>query len=90
MCSSDLERRQMVAQFRQQLQARTIQQDISVVPSSFQVQKTTYDPSEATVQALEKFAYPDYTELKSYTYHLKKVDQYWIISDYEIRNLGTE
>jgi len=88
--ATEAARRQMVDQFRQQLQARTIQQDISVVPSSFQVQKTTYDPSEATVQALEKFAYPDYTELKSYTYHLKKVDQYWIISDYEIRNLGTE
>jgi hypothetical protein len=83
-------RRQMVDQFRQQLQARTIQQDISVVPSSFQVQKTTYDPAEATVQALEKFKYPDYTELKDYTYHLKKMDRYWIISDYEIRNLGTE
>ena len=83
-------RRQMVDQFRQQLEARTIQQDISVVPSSFEIQKTTYDPSEATVQVLEKFAYPDYTELKSYTYHLKKVDQFWIISDYEIRNLGTQ
>ena len=83
-------RRQMVNQFRQQLQARTIQQDISVIPSSYEIQKTSYDPAEATVQALEKFKYPDYTELKSYTYHLKKTDRYWIITDYEIRNLGTE
>ena len=83
-------RRGMVDQFRQALQARTIQQDISVVPSSWQIQKTSYDAAEATVQALEKFAYPDYTELKAYTYHLKKTDRYWIITDYEIRNLGTE
>ncbi len=82
-------RRQMVDQFRQQLEAQTIQQDISVVPTSFQVQKTSYDPAEATVQVLERFKYPDYTELKSYTYHLKKSDLYWVIDDYSIRNLGT-
>ena len=70
--------------------AMTIQQDISVIPSSFEIQKTTYDAAEATVQVLEKFKYPDYTELKAYTYHLKKIDRYWIINDYEIRNLGTE
>jgi hypothetical protein len=88
--ATEAERRQMVDQFRRQLQAQTIQQDISVVPTSFQIQKTSYDPAEATVQVLERFKYPDYTELKSYTYHLKKVDRFWIIDDYSIRNLGTE
>ena len=88
--ATEAARRQMVAQFRQQLQAMTIQQDISVIPSSFEVQKTSYDPSEASVQVLEKFKYPDYTELKAFTYHLKKTDRYWIIYDYEIRNQGTE
>ena len=42
------------------------------------------------MEVLQRFAYPDYTELKSYTYHLKKNDRYWIIYDYEIRNQGTE
>jgi hypothetical protein len=83
-------RRQMVDQFRQQLRQMTIQQDISVIPTSYQVLKTSYDAADATVQVLEKFKYPDYTELKQYTYHLKKSDRYWIISDYEIRNQGTE
>jgi hypothetical protein len=88
--ATEVARRQMVDQFRQQLQAMTIQQDISVVPSSFQVQKTSYDPAEAMVQVLEKFKYPDYTELKAYNYHLKKTDRFWVIDDYSIRNLGTE
>ncbi len=88
--ATEAARRQMVDQFRQQLQAQTIQQDISVVPTSFQVQKTSYDPAEATVQGLERFKYPDYTELKSYTYHLVKSDRFWVIDDYGIRNLGTE
>jgi len=82
--------RQMVDQFRQQLRQMTIQQDISVIPTSYQVLKTSYDAADATVQVLEKFKYTDYTELKQYTYHLKKRDRYWIIFDYEIRNQGTE
>jgi hypothetical protein len=83
-------RAQMVDAFRQQLRQTNLTQDISVIPTSFEVQKTTYDASDATVQVLEKFKYPGYTELKGYTYHLKKSDRYWIIDDYEIRNQGTE
>ena len=88
--STEAQQRQMVDQFRQQLRQATIQQDISVIPTSFEVRKTTYDRSEGTVEVLEKFKYPDYTELKAYTYHLKKSDRFWIIYDYEIKNLGTE
>jgi len=88
---SDEEAQQaMIGQFKQQLMASTIDQDINVIPTSFEIQKTSYSPSEGTVQVLEKFAYSDFTELKRYTYHLKKVDRYWIIDDYEIKNLGTE
>jgi FtsP/CotA-like multicopper oxidase with cupredoxin domain len=88
--SSEAGQRQMLDQFRQQLMQARIDQEISILPTSFEVQKTTYDKSEATVLVLEKFKYPDYTELKQYTYHLKKSDRYWIIYDYEIRNQGTE
>ena len=88
--STEAQQRQMVDQFRQQLRQTTIQQDISVIPTSFEIRKTTYDSSEGTVEVLEKFKYPDYTELKAYTYHLKKIDRFWIIYDYEIKNLGTE
>ena len=88
--ATETARRQMIDEFRQQLRAMTIRQDISVIPTSYQVLKTSYDSADATVQVLEKFKYPDYTELKQYTYHLKKSDRYWIIYDYEIRNQGTE
>ncbi|MGA2479928.1 MAG: hypothetical protein ABSG63_14350 [Spirochaetia bacterium] len=88
--STEAQQRQMLAQFRTQLMQTTIQQDISVIPSSFEIQKTTYNATEGTVQALERFAYPDYTELRGYTYHLKKSDRYWIIYDYEIKNMGTQ
>jgi hypothetical protein len=88
--STEAQQRQMIDQYRQQLRVPTIQQDISVIPSSFDIQKTTYDALEGTVIALERFKYPDYTELRQYTYHLKKSDAYWIIYDYEIKNMGTQ
>jgi hypothetical protein len=88
--STEAQRRVMVDQYRKQLQQMSILQDISVIPSSFAIQKTAYDATDGTVQALERFKYADYTELKAYTYHLKRSDGYWIIWDYEIRNQGTE
>ncbi len=88
--SSETAQRQMVEQLRQELMQSQIDQDISIIPTSFDVQKTTYDSSQATVQVLEKFKHPDFTELKQYTYLLRKSDRYWIIYDYEIKNLGTQ
>ena len=88
--STEAAQRQMIDQFRQELMQSRIDQEIGIIPTSFEVQKTNYDPSEATVEVLERFKYPDYTELKQYTYLLKKSDRYWIIYDYEIKNLGTQ
>jgi hypothetical protein len=88
--SSEEARRAMVDQFRQDLRQSRIDGDINVIPYAYEIQKTTYGPDAGTVQVLEKFKYPDYTELKSYTYHLQRQDKYWIIVDYEIKNLGTE
>jgi hypothetical protein len=88
--ATDAIRRQMVDTFRQELRQTTLPEGISVIPTSFEIQKTTYDAADATVIALEKFKNPGFTELKQYTYHLKKSDRFWIIDDYEIRNQGTE
>jgi hypothetical protein len=88
--ATETAQRQMIEQFRQELMQSRIDQEIGIIPTSYEIQKTSYDSSEATVQVLEKFKYPDYTELKRYTYLLKKSDRYWIIYDYEIKNLGTQ
>ena len=88
--SNEAAQRQMLDQFRQELMQSRIEQDISTIPTSFEIQKTTYNASQATVEVLVKFKYPDYTELKQYTYLLKKQNKYWIIYDYEIKNLGTQ
>jgi hypothetical protein len=88
--SAEEDQRRMVERFRQELRQVKMNQEISLIPLAFEVRKTSYNASDATVLVREKFKYPDYTEVKDYTYHLKKSDRYWIISDYEIKNLGTE
>ena len=88
--SSDDAQRKMIETFKEDLRRATIDQEISLIPSSFEIQKTTYSASEGTVLVREKFRYPDYTEVKLYTYHLKRDGRFWIIEDYEIRNIGTE
>lgn len=88
--SSPDAQRQMIERFKEELRRTTIDQEISVIPTSFELLKTTYTPSEGTVIVKQKFRYADFTEVKQYTYHLKKADRFWIIVDYDIRNLGTE
>ncbi len=84
------QRRAALEEFRRKLQGATIDQDIQLIPHTFEILKTTYTPAEATVLVTEKFKYPDYTEIKRFTYHLARRDRFWIITDYEVFNQGTE
>ena len=77
-------------QYKKGLMAQTVDRDILVVPSSFEILETTYTPFRGTVSVLERFRYTDYTEIKRYTYYLERRDRIWLVTDYEIVNLGTE
>jgi len=83
-------RRAALEQFKKELKLEKVDQDILVIPSSFEILKTTYTPTEAEVLVKARFKYRDYTELKRYTFALTRKDRIWLISDYEIENLGTE
>lgn len=80
----------MVAEYRKNLQNSTIDGDISVIPTTFEILRTVYNNDEGTVTALLKFRMPTYTELKRYTYFLEKRDNFWIIVNYSVEGLGTE
>ena len=82
-------RRELVAQYQDQLGRSVVDQDIQVVPSEFTVLNTQYTPSRATVTVEMKFKYRDYSEVKEYTYHLTRRDRVWMITDYEVMNLRT-
>ncbi len=76
--------------FKNELKQERVDRDILIIPSSFKIVHTSYNPFEATVLVTARFDYRDYTEVKRYTYTLLRKDKVWIITDYSITNLGTE
>jgi len=87
---SQEERGVAIDRFRSDLMKEAIEQDVLLIPRSFEIVETEYKATSGTVKVLERFVYPDYTERKRFTYYLEKQDKYWIITDYDVENLGTE
>jgi hypothetical protein len=83
-------RRQMLAEFRRDLQNTRIDGSISTIPSDFTIEQTTYTGTEGTVVVLQKFKGSYYTEIKRYTYDLVRKDNVWAVVNYVVTNLGTE
>lgn len=84
------ERRATIEEYRNELRQQVVDTDILVIPTDFQVVQTTYTPNRGNVVVDAEFAYEDYTEIRRYTYRVRRRDQIWEIYDYEVRNLGTE
>jgi hypothetical protein len=84
-------RRRMLDRYREEMRQSVIDGDISAIPFEFEIERTTYNALEGTVAVLEKFRTgTNFTERKRYTYYLKRKDNYWMIVDYVVTNLGTE
>ena len=84
------ERERMINSFKADLMQSRIENDIIAVPEKFQIEKTTYTPTEGSVIVTEWFKYPNYSEKKSYTYKVRQREGIWTIYDYSVVNLGTE
>jgi hypothetical protein len=87
---SEEEQQQAIEQFREQLKNRRIEENILVVPDTYQIVRTTYGRREGTVIVDMRFRYDTYVEIKRYTYDLQRDDDIWMITNYNVRNLGTE
>jgi len=90
LVESEEGRRRMVEQYRQELRNTVADGTISVIPSSFEIERTQYNNFEGSVSVLQKFRSVNFTEIKRYTYFLRQKDNIWIIVDYSVVNLGTE
>ena len=84
------ERERMINSFKADLMQSRIENDIIAIPEKFQIEKTTYTPTEGAVIVTEWFKYPNYSEKKSYTYKVRQREGIWTIYDYSVVNLGTE
>jgi len=90
LTESEEGRRRMVEQYRQELRNTVTDGTISVIPTSFEIERTQYNNFEGSVSVLQKFKSTYFTELKRYTYFLRQKDNIWSIVDYSVVNLGTE
>ena len=87
---SEENRRAVLDRYKAQLRSETVDIDILVMPATYEIVQTSYTPFEGRVTVIEKFQYRDYVEVKRYTYFLERRDIIWLVTDYEIVNLGTE
>ncbi len=87
---SEEDRKRALIRFEEELKAQAVDQDILLIPLTFEILRTSYTAAEASVLVTEKFQYRDYVEVKRYTYTLQRRDKIWIITDYGVQNLGTE
>ncbi|MDR2748264.1 MAG: hypothetical protein LBB77_12575 [Treponema sp.] len=91
IAESEEGRRRMLERYREEMRQDVIDGDITAIPFEFEIQRTDYNALEGTVVVLEKFRTgTNYTERKRYTYYIKRKDDYWVIVDYVVANLGTE
>ena len=90
LTESEEGRRRMIEQYRQELRNTVTDGTISVIPSSFDIERTQYNSFEGSVSVLQRFKSAYFTEVKRYTYILRQKDNIWNIVDYSVVNLGTE
>ena len=83
-------RKNMVKEYRRNMQNSVIDGDISVIPTTFEIERTVYTNSEGTVSVLQKFRTYTFTDVRRYTYSLEKRDDIWVIVNYTVDGLGTE
>ena len=87
---SEEERLSLQSEYKDLLRKESVEEDILVIPSEFTILKTSYTEWEAEVVVRMEFRFRDYTELKRYTYYLERTDDLWLITGFEVLNLGTE
>ena len=90
LAASENGRLDMVENYKVELMQSRAENQISLVPSEFRIERTAYTSNEGTVTAIEWFDYPDYRERKRFTYTLARRDNIWRITGYTVDNLGTE
>ncbi len=87
---SEEKQMELIEEYKNQLKNKRVDNDILLTPSSYDILKTSYTQNEATVVVNEEFIFPEYTELKKYTYYLHRIGNIWSIYNYDVRNLGTK
>ena len=88
--SSENDRLAMIENYKSELMQEKVDHDIATIPTKFDIERTTYSKTDATVTVFEWFSYKTFTEKKRFTYTLTSRDGIWRVVNYSVDNLGTE
>jgi hypothetical protein len=83
-------RHRMLVRYKEELQSAKVDMDIALIPMNFVIERTVYSADIATVTVRQYFRVGNFTEIKRYTWHLERRDEYWAIVDYSVTNIGTQ
>lgn len=87
---SEAGRTKMIELYKHELSQERVDKEITVIPSDFKVEHTSYTDLQAEVKVVEWFEYRNFKEKKRFTYFLSSKDGIWTVYDYVVENLGTE
>jgi YD repeat-containing protein len=81
----------MLARYKEELKNSTADNgDISLIPTDFRIENTSYNNETGAVTAVEWFSVGRLTERRRYTYRLRRKDDIWTVQYYTVEKLGTE
>ena len=83
-------RNRMLEIFKADLRQNRTDSDIVAIPARYEIETTTYSPTEGSVKVMEYFDNGTFTERKRYTYYVRQRDGIWQIYNYMVDNLGTQ
>ncbi|MBN2352595.1 MAG: hypothetical protein JXD23_08510 [Spirochaetales bacterium] len=86
---SESEKKAKIDSYRKQIMALKSEGDLVLLASSFSVQKTSYTATDASVQVRQVYNHPDYQEVRTYRYTLRRNNGIWEIVSYQVENLNS-
>jgi hypothetical protein len=87
---SEADKRMKIDAYKKRIMDYRVEGDLIILPHSFKIMETNYTPFRATVTVEQVYQHPDYSELRTYKYSLKRSDNnVWEITDYEVTNKNT-
>jgi hypothetical protein len=89
--SSEEERILMREEYKENFKNKMENYAIVTRPDEYTILKTVYEPDSGYVVVEERFIYPaGFTEVRYYTYYMKRFDVYWLLTSYNVETAGRE
>ncbi len=88
---SEADKKTRIDAYRNQIMTLKTEGDLVLLASDFTIERTTFTATDAEVQVKQVYAHPDYQEVRTYLYRLRRPNGVWEIVDYQVtnRNQGT-